>query len=49
MILTPLDQKDSVKNIFALASYLSDIFTGILDTVTKPSPVSQKDMLHSSF
>ena len=49
MIWTPLDQKDSVKNIFALASYLSDLFTGILDAVTKPSPASQKDMLHSSF
>ena len=38
MFCTPLQQKDSVKNIFALASYLKYVFTGILGADTKPSP-----------
>ena len=37
MFCTPVEQKDSVKNIFASANHLSDAFTRSLDAVTFPA------------
>ena len=44
MFCTPIEQKDSVKNIFASANHLSDAFTRSLGAAT--SPALKKGMLH---